>query len=101
VSVKNRLQGRITRVTIHGFRTLKSIENLGIPRLSVLIGENGAGKANFIRFFEMIRWMNGRKQTSDENVKLFDSRQLLFDIISFQVPVHRHPPEAVPFSSAP
>lgn len=52
-----RLQGRITRVSIEGFRSLQKIENLELPQLTVLIGSNGAGKSNFIRFFEMLSWM--------------------------------------------
>lgn len=52
-----RLTGRIQRVSIHGFRSLANIENLELPQLTVLIGSNGAGKSNFIRFFEMLGWM--------------------------------------------
>ncbi|WP_295438094.1 AAA family ATPase [uncultured Thiodictyon sp.] len=52
-----RLQGRIQRVSIEGFRSLAKIENLALPQLTVLIGANGAGKSNFIRFFEMLSWM--------------------------------------------
>lgn len=48
---------RIRSVSIEGFRSLKSIENLELPQLTVLIGANGAGKSNLIRFFEMLSWM--------------------------------------------
>ena len=52
-----RKQGQITEVSIEGFRSLKHIEKLQLSQLSVLIGANGAGKSNFIRFFEMLGWM--------------------------------------------
>ena len=52
-----RLQGRITRVSIEGFRSLQKVDNLALPQLTVLIGSNGAGKSNFIRFFDMLGWM--------------------------------------------
>ncbi|MCX7258535.1 MAG: AAA family ATPase [Polaromonas sp.] len=52
-----RLQGRIARVSIHGFRGLRQIESLELPPLTVLIGANGAGKSTLIRFFEMLSWM--------------------------------------------
>lgn len=52
-----RLQGRIAEVSIHGFRSLRSIDNLPLPQLTVLIGGNGVGKSSFIRFFEMLGWM--------------------------------------------
>ena len=54
---KSRLRGRIETVTIRGFRSLENIENLKLPQLTVLIGSNGAGKSNFIRFFDMLGWM--------------------------------------------
>ena len=48
---------RIKSITIEGFRSLRSIQNLELPRLSVLIGANGAGNSTLIRFFEMLSWM--------------------------------------------
>lgn len=51
------MQGRVTRVSIEGFRNLAKIENLELPQMALLIGANGAGKSNFIRFFEMLGWM--------------------------------------------
>ena len=53
----HRLQGRIAEVSIEGFRSLKCIEKLQLPQLTVLIGANGVGKSSFIRFFEMLGWM--------------------------------------------
>ena len=37
-----------------GFRSLADVELLKIPKATVLIGANGSGKSNFIRFFEMM-----------------------------------------------
>lgn len=48
---------RIKSVTIEGFRSLKNIQRLELPQLTVLIGANGAGKSILIRFFEMLSWM--------------------------------------------
>ena len=47
----------IESVRIRGFRSLKDIELSEIPRAAVLIGANGSGKSNFIRFFEMMNCM--------------------------------------------
>ena len=47
----------IGSVRIRGFRSLADIELSGLPRAAVLIGANGSGKSNFIRFFEMLSWM--------------------------------------------
>lgn len=54
---KPALRGRIVRVSMQGFRSFANIENLELPQLTVLIGGNGTGKSNFIRFFEMLNWM--------------------------------------------
>lgn len=51
------IPSRIASVTVRGFRSLANIENLELPQLTVLIGANGAGKSNFIRFFDMLGWM--------------------------------------------
>lgn len=51
------IQGRVTHVSIEGFRNLAKIVNLELPQMALLIGANGVGKSNFIRFFEMLGWM--------------------------------------------
>lgn len=48
---------RIRSVSIEGFRSLRNIQDLELPQLTVLIGANGAGKSTLIRFFEMLSWM--------------------------------------------
>jgi len=48
---------RIKSATIKGFRSLRNIDDLELPQLSVLIGANGSGKSTLIRFFEMLSWM--------------------------------------------
>ena len=44
-------------VRIRGFRSLADVELSEIPKAAVLIGANGSGKSNFIRFFELLNWM--------------------------------------------
>ena len=48
---------RIESVTIRGFRSLADFNISEMPNAAVLIGANGSGKSNFIRFFEMMSWM--------------------------------------------
>ena len=48
---------RIERVRVRGFRSLADVELDDLPRAAVLIGANGTGKSNFIRFFELLSWM--------------------------------------------
>lgn len=47
----------VERVHVQGFRSLADVELADLLRAAVLIGANGAGKSNFIRFFEMLSWM--------------------------------------------
>ena len=47
----------IESVRIKGFRSLADVELSDLPRAAVLIGANGSGKSNFVRFFEMLSWM--------------------------------------------
>ena len=48
---------RLESVRIRGFRSLANVELSDLGATSVLIGSNGSGKSNFIRFFEMLSWM--------------------------------------------
>ena len=51
------LQAKIDYVHIKGFRSLADVKITGLPDVTVMIGANGSGKSNFIRFFEMLSWM--------------------------------------------
>ena len=47
----------IEAIRIRGFRSLADVELTGLRGVTVMIGANGSGKSNFIRFFEMMSWM--------------------------------------------
>ena len=47
----------IESLRVKGFRSLADVEIGNLPRAAVLIGTNGSGKSNLVRFFEMMSWM--------------------------------------------
>jgi predicted ATPase len=44
----------LQRLTVRGFKSIRSLENFVMRDLNVLIGANGAGKSNFISLFQML-----------------------------------------------
>lgn len=48
---------RLKSIKINGFRSLRDVELSDFGDASILIGANGSGKSNFMRFFEMLSWM--------------------------------------------
>lgn len=53
----NPAKGQIARVEISGFRSFGPTQSLDLPALTLLVGGNGTGKSNFLRFFDMLAWM--------------------------------------------
>ncbi|MEW6236102.1 MAG: AAA family ATPase [Candidatus Omnitrophota bacterium] len=49
----------LTKMEIHGFKSIRKLDELQLRNLNILIGPNGAGKSNLIAFFRMLNWMTG------------------------------------------
>jgi len=81
---------RLDKLTIKGFKSIRSLDEFKLTDLNILIGGNGAGKSNFVDFFRMISAMmkqdglkefiagncdaylyGGAKQTQKISVELF------------------------------
>ncbi|MBN1698599.1 MAG: AAA family ATPase [Spirochaetales bacterium] len=45
----------LDRLTIKGFKSIKTLEDFSLGKLNIFIGGNGAGKTNLIGFFRMLR----------------------------------------------
>ena len=58
-------QTKIDSISIKGFRSLADVSVSGLPDVAVMIGANGSGKSNFIRFFEMLHWMLKLRRLSE------------------------------------
>ena len=50
-------QTKIDSISIKGFRSLADVSVSGLPDVAVMIGANGSGKSNVVRFFDMLSWM--------------------------------------------
>ncbi len=50
------IKGYLEQLEIRGFRSLKEV-SITLSPLTVLIGANGAGKSNFIQFFNWLSWL--------------------------------------------
>ena len=55
----------LDKISIHGFKSIKKLEDLSLGKLNILLGANGAGKSNFVDFFRMLRAM------AEEGLKTF------------------------------
>jgi predicted ATPase len=45
----------IKKLTIEGFKSIRTLQDFELRSLNVLIGANGAGKSNFVGFFRLLR----------------------------------------------
>ncbi len=52
-----KMRNALDKLTIKGFKSIRSLEDFRLKNLNVLIGANGAGKTNFIDFFRLLRAM--------------------------------------------
>jgi predicted ATPase len=53
----------IDKITIQGFKSIRSLEDFELGPVNLLIGANGSGKSNFVSFFSLMREMvEGRLQ---------------------------------------
>ena len=49
------MSATIKKVTIHGYRSIRDLEDFDLRNINILIGPNGAGKSNFVSFFRLLR----------------------------------------------
>jgi len=48
----------LERLTLHGFKSIKLLDDFEFKKLNVLVGANGSGKSNLVSFFRMLRAMS-------------------------------------------
>ncbi|MFK5950585.1 MAG: AAA family ATPase [Methylococcales bacterium] len=60
---------KIDKITIKGFKSIRSLEKFELGNLNVLIGANGVGKSNFVGYFKMLH------ELVEGRLKLWTSKQ--------------------------
>lgn len=48
---------KIEKITIEGYKSIKSLRDFELKNINILIGANGVGKSNFISVFKMVNHM--------------------------------------------
>ena len=57
------MRSRLTKLTLHGYKTIRDLEEFEPRSLMLMIGANGAGKSNLISFFRLLSYaLNGELQ---------------------------------------
>jgi predicted ATPase len=59
----------IQTLTLHGFKSIRKMDQLQLHELNVLIGANGAGKSNFVSYFRML------SELVEQRLQLWTSKQ--------------------------
>ena len=67
----------IDRVTVHGFKSIRVLEDFELRGLNVLVGANGAGKSNLMSLFRMVSELAGKR------LQLFVKREGRADALLF------------------
>lgn len=48
--------GKITSLSVHGFKSIKALDNLPLRDINIIIGANGSGKSNLLKVFDLIKF---------------------------------------------
>jgi predicted ATPase len=73
------MPGRISRLTICGFKSIQELKDFEPGQINVLIGPNAAGKSNFISFFRMLGWMMANNLQEFVKIQSGGADSLLFN----------------------
>lgn len=52
---------KVGKITIQGYKSIKSLEEFKLKNLNILIGANGVGKSNFISAFRLLNEMYNKR----------------------------------------
>jgi len=68
----------ISKLTIKGYKSIRSLENFELRDINILIGPNGSGKSNFISFLQLLNEIFREKGMLDSYIKRIGGADKLF-----------------------
>lgn len=69
--------GKLNYLTVKGYRSIQSVEKLALDDINIVIGQNGAGKSNFVNLFRLLSRL-AREELQDYVAKQGGLDRLLF-----------------------
>lgn len=69
--------GKLNHLTVKGYKSIQSVEKLALDDINIVIGQNGAGKSNFVSLFRLLSRL-AREELQDYVVKQGGLDRLLF-----------------------
>lgn len=69
--------GRLQTLTVTGYKSIKSIDKLELNDINIVVGQNGAGKSNFVSLFRFLARL-AREELQDYVVKQGGLNKILF-----------------------
>ena len=52
----------LSRISVNGFRSIRSLKRLKLDQLNVLVGSNGSGKSNLMKVFTLLRDLSDQSE---------------------------------------
>ncbi len=69
--------GKLQTLTIKGYKSIRSIEKLELREINIVIGQNGAGKSNFVSLFRFLARL-AREELQNYTVKQGGINKILY-----------------------
>ncbi|MFN8712085.1 MAG: AAA family ATPase [Bacteroidota bacterium] len=70
----------ISKLTIEGFKSIRKLDGFEPSAINVFIGQNGAGKSNFINFFKFLaNMLSGTGNLSEYTGRMGGATEILFE----------------------
>jgi predicted ATPase len=69
--------GKLQRLTLKGYKSIREIDDLELRDINMIIGQNGAGKSNFVSLFRLLSRL-AREELQDYIVKQGGLEKVLF-----------------------